>query len=297
MREIVEIGLPLALVFIMFSLGLELRAEDFKRVFVRPKAFVAGVVGQLLLLPIVAFVIASVLPLPPEIAIGLMIIAAVPGGITSNLLTRYACGDTALSISLTAMISLASIVTVPVIVFFALGHFVGAETANLSITSAALAMFAMVAVPVGSGILVRARAGRFAQSMQTPARNLSGLFLAFVVATAFAGAGEALGRYMLQAGLVALTLNVSMMVLAFAGAALLRIAPSQRTALSLECGLQNVTMAVTLVVLLGLPSVYAVPAAVYGMIMLPTAITFAAFLAHFGRARMTGEGGDPPLRS
>ncbi|MBO6726071.1 MAG: bile acid:sodium symporter family protein [Rhizobiaceae bacterium] len=274
--------MPLALVFIMFSLGLELTGADFKRVFVRPKAFIAGVIGQVVLLPAVAFLIVSAWPLPPEIAVGVMIIATVPGGVTSNILTRYAGGDTALSISLTALISLVSIVTVPVIVFFALGHFGGIEPANLSVTSTALAMFAMVAVPVGAGILVRARAGRFARSIHTPARNLSGVLLVLVVATAFMSAGSDVTGYFVRAGLVAFTLNISMLALAFAGAALIGLARPQRVALSLECGLQNVTMAVTLVVLLGLPGAYAIPAAVYGTIMLATAILFTGYLARAG---------------
>lgn len=279
MREVVQVALPLALVFIMFSLGLELTGADFKRVFARPKAFVVGLIGQIVLLPVVAFLILSAWPLPPEVAVGVMIIAAVPGGVTSNLLTRYAGGDTALSISLTALISLVSIVTVPLIVFFALGHFGGAPTPNISIASTALAMFAMVAVPVSVGILVRARAGDFARSIGAPARNISGVFLVLVVATAFVGAGDALGGYFVQAGLVTLALNISMMVLAFTGAALAGLCLPQRIAVSLECGLQNVTMAVALVVLLGLPSTYAIPAAVYGMIMLGTAMSFAGFLA------------------
>lgn len=279
MREVVEVGLPLALAFIKFSLGLELTGADFKRVFVRPEAFILGACSQVILLPMVAFLIVSAWPLPPEIAVGVMLVAAVPGGVTSNLLTRYAGGDTALSISLTALISLLSMVTVPVIVFFALGYFGGVETTRISVVSTALAMFGMVAVPVGTGILVRARAGRFAQAVQAPARYFSGVLLVLVVATAFIGAGDAVAGYFAQAGLVTFVLNVSMMALAFGGAALAGLARPQRIALSLECGLQSVTMSVALVVLLGLPSAYAIPAAVYGMIMLATAVLFAGLLA------------------
>lgn len=282
MNQIVEIGLPLALVFIMFSLGLELTGADFKRVFVRPRAFVVGVLGQLVLLPVVAFLIVSVLPLAPETAVGVMIIAAVPGGVTSNLLTRYAGGDTALSISLTALISLVSIVTVPAIVFFALTHFGGVVTPRLSVTATALVMFAMVAVPVAVGILVRTRARRFAEAFQAPARAISGVLLVFVVATAFISKGDSLTRYFAEAGLATITLNLSMMGLAFAGAALTGLGRPQRITISLECGLQNVTMAVALVVLLGLPGPYAVPAAAYGMFMLVTAIVFTGIMARLG---------------
>lgn len=285
MREVVEVGLPLALAFIMFSLGLELTGGDFKRVFVRPKAFMLGACGQLIVLPVVAFLIVSLLPLAPEIAMGVMLVAAVPGGVTSNLLTRYAGGDTALSISLTALISLVSMVTVPVVVFLALRHFGGMELTRVSVVTTALAMFGMVAVPVGSGVLVRARASSFAQAVQAPARYFSGALLVVVVATAFIGADDAWRGYFAQAGLATIVLNVSMMALAYGGAALAGLERPQRIALSLECGLQSVTMAVVLVVLLGLPTVYAIPAAVYGMIMLVTASLFAGFLA---RAEISG---------
>jgi BASS family bile acid:Na+ symporter len=285
MTQVVEALFPLALAFVMFSLGLELTGADFKRVFAKPKAFIAGVIGQMVLLPAVAFLIASAFPLPPEIAVGVMIIAAVPGGLTSNFLTRFAGGDTALSISLTALTSLASMVTVPLIVFFSLGHFGGVETTNLSVTSTALAMFAMVAVPVASGILVRARATRFAQSVQVPARKAAGVIIVLVVAAAFAGASDDLAHYLAQAGLVTAALNISMMALAFAGAMLVGLARPQRIALSIECGLQNVTMAAALVMLLGLPSAYAIPAAAYTMTMLVTAILFTGFSA---RKRASG---------
>lgn len=282
MNQIVEIGLPLALVFIMFSLGLELSGADFKRVFVRPRGFIVGALGQVVLLPMVAFLIVSALPLAPETAVGVMIIAAVPGGVSSNLLTRFAGGDTALSISLTALISLVSMVTVPAIVFFALDHFGGVVTPRLSITSTALVMFAIVAVPVATGILVRKRARKFAEGFQGPARNVSGVLLVFVVATAFISKSDNWARYFAEAGVATITLNLSMMGLAFGGAALAGLGRAQRITVSMECGLQNVTMAVALVLLLGLPGPYAVPAAAYGMIMLVTAIVFTTLMARLG---------------
>lgn len=281
MTQIVESIFPLALAFVMFSLGLELTGADFKGVFVKPKAFIVGVCGQVVLLPVVAFLIVSAwpLPLPPEIAVGVMIIAAVPGGLTSNFLTRFAGGDTALSISLTALISLASMVTVPLIVFFSLGHFGGVGTTNLSFTSTALAMFAMVAVPVATGILVRARAARFARSIQVPARKVAAVTIVLLIAAAFAGGSADAAHYLAQAGLVTAALNISMMALAFAGSGLIGLGRPQRIALSIECGLQNVTMAATLVLLLGLPSAYAIPAVAYTMTMLVTAVLFAGLFS------------------
>ncbi|MEQ8369336.1 MAG: bile acid:sodium symporter, partial [Alphaproteobacteria bacterium] len=158
-----EIFLPLALFIIMLSLGLGLGPADFRRVAVQPRDFIAGALSQMVILPLVAFAIALIWAPQPAFAVGLIIIAAAPGGVTSNLLTRYAGGDTALSVSLTAVISLASIVTVPLIVFFALDHFVGASaTADLSITRVTLRMFAIVAIPVSDRMVILARAPAFA---------------------------------------------------------------------------------------------------------------------------------------
>jgi BASS family bile acid:Na+ symporter len=279
MGQIAEIFLPLALAFIMFSLGLGLTGADFKRVLVQPKDFLIGALGQVILLPVVALVIVSLWPLEPELSVGVMIIAAAPGGVTSNLLTRFADGDTALSVSLTAVISLLSILTVPAIVFFALDRFGGTEATDLSIASTALSMFAIVAVPVVIGVALRQFASGFAINFEPKGRVLSGILFAIVLAGAIYENRNNVLDYFAQAGLVTLCLNVVMMVLAFLGAMLVGIGRPQRIALSLECGLQNGTLAIAVVTTLGLASAYAIPAAIYSLIMFVTAIFFTVLIA------------------
>ena len=216
----------------------------------------------------------------PELAVGLMILAAAPGGVTSNLLTRFAGGDTALSVSLTAVISIVSIVTVPAIVFFALDRFVGeAATRDLDIVSVALRMFAIVAVPVAVGMVVKAFAGGFADRVEPAARIISGILFAIVLAGAIWQNRANLGAYFADAGLVTLVLNLIMMAIAFWGAIALGVGRRARTALSLECGLQNGTLALTVVTLLALPVEYGIPAAIYSLIMFATAIVFVFAVA------------------
>jgi len=285
MGQVAGVVLPLALAFIMASLGLGLTGADFRRVLVRPRDFMAGAVSQVVVLPAVAFLLVALwhvpgAPLPPEIAVGVMIIAAAPGGVTSNLLTRFAGGDTALSVSLTAVISLASIVTVPLIVFFALAQFGGGASAtDLSIAGTALSMFAVVAVPVAAGMAVRAFLPRFARRAEGPARSISAILFVLVLAGAILENRESITVYLAQAGAITLTLNVVMMAVAFAGSAALGVGRPQRIALSLECGLQNGTLAIAVVSALGLDSAYAIPAATYGLLMFATALAFTALVA------------------
>jgi BASS family bile acid:Na+ symporter len=279
MGQVAEVFLPLALAFIMFSLGLGLTGADFRRVLVQPRDFIIGAISQVVLLPLVAFAIVSVWPLAPELAVGVMIISAAPGGVTSNLMTRFAGGDTALSVSLTAIISLASIVTVPVIVFFALGRFGGPAAADLSMASTALSMFAIVAVPVAIGVAVRALAPRFALGFERIGRIVSAALFVIVLFGAIYENRDNVIDYFAQAGLVTLALNLAMMALAFFGAVLVGVGRPQRIALSLECGLQNGTLAIAVVAGLGLGGAYAIPAAIYSLIMFATAIAFTAFVA------------------
>ncbi|MBM3558787.1 MAG: bile acid:sodium symporter family protein [Alphaproteobacteria bacterium] len=286
MGVMTEIFLPLALFIIMFSLGLGLGVADFRRVAVQPRDFIAGAVSQIVLLPLVAFVIATVWAPEPALAVGLMIIAAAPGGVTSNLLTRYAGGDTALSVSLTAVTSLASIVTVPLIVFFALDHFAGAgSTANLSMTGTALKMFAIVAVPVAIGMAVRGIAPAFAMRAEPAARAVSGVLFVIVLAGTVWVERANIATYFAQAGLATLALNLVMMALAFWGAILVGCARPQRIALALECGLQNGTLALAVIAALGLEQGYAVPTAIYSLLMFGTAILFVFAVLRRGMAR------------
>ncbi|MBP0464588.1 bile acid:sodium symporter family protein [Roseomonas sp. PWR1] len=285
----IEVLLPLALSIIMFSLGLGLGLDDFRRVATQPRAFVAGLVSQVLLLPAVAFLVAVIWAPPPALAIGLMIIAAAPGGVTSNLLTRYAGGDVALSVTLTAVTSLAAMVTVPIVVLLAFAHFGGeGAAAGLSMTGIAIRMFAIVVVPAALGMALRGARPALAARIEPAVARLSGVLFVVVVGAAIWAERGNIATYFAAAGLATLALNLVMMAIAFWGPALVGCARHQRIALSLECGLQNGTLAIAVVAALGLDAAHAVPAAIYSLLMFATAFGFVALVRGGRDARAAG---------
>jgi BASS family bile acid:Na+ symporter len=285
MGLLTEIFLPLALFVIMFSLGLGLVPADFRRVAQQPRDVLAGLASQLVLLPAVAFAIALAWAPAPALAVGLVIIAAAPGGVTSNLLTRFAGGDTALSVTLTAVTSLAAIVTVPLVVFLALALFDGAAAAaEMSMLGISIRMFAIVALPVALGMALRAARPALAARWERPGAVVSGVLFLLVLAAAIWAERANIAGYFAAAGLASLLLNLAMMALAFWGAILLGCGRPQRIALSLECGLQNGTLAIAVVAALGLDSAYAVPAAIYSLLMFATALVFVALVRGRGGA-------------
>ena len=279
MGLLVDVGLPLALAFIMFGLGLGLTFDDFARVVRRPRDFVVGALSQIVLLPAVAFVLASVWPMAPELALGLMIIAAAPGGATSNILTAFARGDVALSISLTAVISLVSVITIPVIVVFAYGQFIGEQAGkDISVAGTALGVFLIVAVPVLIGLVLRRFAERFALRLEPTARRVSVVLFVLVLAGAIYDQRANIVPYFAQAGTVTLVLNLLMMTIAWLLARLFASGPTQRIAIAIECGLQNGTLAISVAVLLFGGGLATVPAATYSLIMFATALIYIAVL-------------------
>ncbi len=279
MGFVTDVVLPLALAFIMFALGLGLTIDDFARVARRPRDFAVGAASQIVLLPAVAFVLASVWPMAPELALGLMIIAAAPGGVTSNILTAFARGDVALSISLTAAISLVSVITIPLVVVFAHGRFVGEPVGrDVSVAGAAVGVFLIVAVPVLIGLLVRRFAQSFALRVEPAARAVSAALFVLVLAGAIYQERDNIVAYFAQAGLVTLVLNVSMMAIAYVLARTFATGPRQRTAIAIECGLQNGTLAIAVAVLLFGGGLAIVPAATYSLIMFATALVYIVVL-------------------
>lgn len=279
MGIVTDVILPIALAFIMFALGLGLTFDDFARVARRPRDFLVGALSQIILLPVVAFVLVSLWSLPPELALGVMIIAAAPGGVTSNILTAFARGDVALSISLTAIISLVCVVTIPLIVVFAHGQFMGGEGAkDVSVAGTAVSVFVIVTVPVLIGLAVRRFAERFAIRFEPAARTISAILFALVLAGAIYQERNNIATYFAQAGLVTLALNVVMMALAYAIARIFASGLQQRIAISIECGLQNGTLAIAVATLLFGGGLATVPAATYSLIMFGTALIFIAFL-------------------
>ena len=279
MGFLVDVVLPLALAFIMLALGLGLTFDDFARVVRRPRDFAVGALSQIVVLPAVAFALASVWPMAPELALGLMIIAAAPGGVTSNILTAFARGDVALSISLTAVISLLSVVTIPVIVVFAYARFIGEQAGkDISVAGTALGVFLIVAVPVLIGLIVRRFAESFALRFEPAARKISSVLFVLVLAGAIYDQRANIVPYFAQAGLVTLVLNLLMMTIAWLLARMFATGPTQRIAIAIECGLQNGTLAIAVAVLLFGGGLATVPAATYSLIMFATALIYIAVL-------------------
>ena len=277
--EIVTKIAPIALALIMLGLGLGLTTQDFTRVLKTPKDFLIGFVSQLIILPIVAFVLIKTLGTSPEIALGVMIIAAAPGGITSNVLTKFAKGDVALSVSLTAIISIISIITVPLIIFTS-ADLLGISFAdeNINITSTALKMALVVAVPVILGMIIRKFADNFISSKISFIDKVTGILFLIVFIAIWIEEGANITTYLAQAGLVVLTLNIVMMIIAYYLAKTFASGIEQIKCISLECGLQNGTLAVFVATEISSDIVYMIPTAAYALIMYITGFIFIYFL-------------------
>ena len=272
--EIAKTIAPLCLAIIMFGLGLGLTVADFTRLFKIPRDFIVGFFGQVILLPIVAFILIQIISLPPELALGTMIIAAAPGGVMSNVLTKFANGDVALSISLTAVVSLISVITVPLIIYNS-ADFLGIEiTKKISMLNIALKMFVAVTIPVIFGMIVRALMTDYIVSKTLLVQRLS-LILFLVIFTAiWVEEWDKIVSFIQRAGLIALILNLTMIFLGYYLAKYLASGVEQRKCISLECGLQNGTLAVFVGTQLFDNVVFMVPTAAYALIMFTTATIF-----------------------
>jgi BASS family bile acid:Na+ symporter len=278
--EVVTKIAPIILALIMLGLGLGLKLEDFGRVLKTPKDFIVGFISQLIILPIVAYILILIFRAPPEIAIGVMIIAAAPGGVTSNIMTKFADGDVALSISLTAVISLLSIITVPLIIFTS-ADFLGITeiSQNISMTGIALKMFLVVTVPVILGMIIRKFAENFVASKVGIFNKLNIVLFAIFFFAAFYEEKENLVSFIMQAGLITLILNVSMMVIAYYIAKAFASGVKQMRCIALECGLQNGTLAIFVSTqIFGTEILYVIPTAAYALIMYITGFIFIFIL-------------------
>jgi len=280
-----QVLLPLALAFIMFTLGVGLTVADFKRIATQPKAFLVGTALQFVSLPLIAIALVAFLPIPPIVKVGVVLLAACPGGTTSNLLTHMARGDVALSVSLTAITSLASVVTVPIVLMVALALFMGPNAPEVGVVSTGVVIFALTVIPVGLGMVMRKLAPKASAALESNSRFLSALvFAAVVVATVInEGLAETLRR-LTQAGAVSLALNVAAMAVAFAVSSWLAFKMRQRIALTLECGLQNATLAIVVAGSLLGDIDYAMPAAIYGLLMFVTSGVFILWARRWSRA-------------
>ena len=274
MGIITNVILPLALAFIMFSLGLGLKIDDFSRILLKPKEFFVGFFSQILILPVVAIILITIWPLSPEIAIGVMIIAAAPGGATSNILTSFAKGDVALSISLTAVISILSVITIPLVLSASMSLIGQSFMEGVSLLDIALKMFLIVTVPVIVGMICR----KFLSSFENTSKKISTALFFLVLLGAILSERENIITYFSQAGLVTLILNLVMMVLAYYLSKIFISHSSQQRAITIECGLQNGTLAIVVANVFFDGGMYLIPAATYSLIMYVTALPYIYYL-------------------
>ena len=279
MNFVTDVILPLALAFIMFTLGLGLSISDFSNVFKKPKNFLVGLVSQLIFLPIVGLVLVIIWPLPIEIAIGVILIAAAPGGVTSNILTFFAKGDVALSVSLTAVMSLLSAASVPIVLAISIG-LIGDSSLpeSISLTGIALSMFLIVTLPVLLGMGVRSFLNSLTLKIEKSARFISTLLFVLVLLGAILAERENVVSYFAQTGLVVLTLNILMMLIAFYWSGFFGTGISQKKAIAIECGLQNGTLAIFVGTTVFGGGLYIIPAATYSLIMYLTSLIFIYFI-------------------
>ena len=276
--EIVTTIAPFALALIMFGLGLGLTTTDFSRVLKNPKDFFVGFFSQLILLPIVALGLVFLLNLPTTIAVGLMIIAAAPGGVTSNILTKFANGDVALSVTLTAVTSLVSILTVPFVVINSANIIGVSISSDISIANIALKMALVVTVPVLFGMIIRKLFTNFILSKVKLIDKLSGILFIIVFAAIYIEERNNILDYILQSGLAVLILNIVMMTLAFLIAKKYASGISQQKCIAIEGGLQNGTVAVFVATLIFDDVAFVVPTASYALIQYMTGFLFIALL-------------------
>ena len=277
--EVVTKIAPIALALIMLALGLGLSGQDFLRVIKQPKDFIVGLICQLVLLPIIAFILIKIFNTPLELALGVMIIAAAPGGVTSNVLTKFANGDVALSVSLTAIISLMSIISVPFIVFMSADLLeISNISKEISMIGISMKMFLVVTLPVLLGMVIKKFATNFITSRTLMIQRISIILFAIVFAAIWVEEWENIMSYIAQAGVITLVLNIVMMITGYYVAKFLASGVAQRKCISLECGLQNGTLAVFVASQLFSDITFLIPTAAYALIMFLTSLIFVFFV-------------------
>ena len=277
--EIVTKIAPIALALMMLGLGTSLTINDFTRVIKNPKDFIVGLICQLILLPVIAFVLIKLLNVSSELALGVMIIAAAPGGVTSNVLTKFANGDVALSISLTAIISLISIITVPLIVFKSAEILeVSFMSKNISMIGISIKMFFVVTVPVIIGMVIRRFFNDYIVLKSSLITKISVILFALVLFAVYASEWDKIIPFIISAGLITTILNITMMFVGYYIAKMFATGIAQQRCIALECGLQNGTLAVFIATQLGsevgVLSPLIVPTAAYGLVMFATSLVF-----------------------
>ena len=268
-----EIFLPLSLAVIMLGMGLSLTIQDFKRITVAPKPVIIGLVNQLILLPLIAFILILVFGLKTELAVGFMILAACPGGDTSNLISHLAKGDTALSITLTAVTSLVTVVSIPFLVNFAIVRFMpNGEALQLDIFGTVIAVVIITIIPVSIGMLIHQFAPGFSKLMERPVRILSAVFLALIILAAILKEKENILEFFRQAGPVAFLLNIATLAVGFYTSWIFRLPKDQARTISIESGIQNGTLGITIAATIIGNSAMTIPSVIYSLIMFATVL-------------------------
>lgn len=262
------IFLAVSLIIIMLGMGLSLVADDFKRILIYPKAVLVGLTNQIIILPIIGFAVASIFPLKPEIAVGIMILAACPGGPTSNLITHLAKGDIALSVTLTALSSLLTIITIPFIVNFGLTHFLEkGQIIQLDPVQTIMQIMVIILIPVSIGMMVRRYKESFALKMEKPVRIASSIVITLVIIGILIKDKDNLVFYFQEAGIAAFFLNAATMLVGFYSSKLFQIKNDKAISISIESGIQNGTLAISIAIVLLGNSAFAIAPAIYSILM------------------------------
>jgi BASS family bile acid:Na+ symporter len=286
MNIVTQVFLPLILAFIMFSMGLDLTIADFKRIGKFPKAFILGFLLQFVSLPLMAFGLSHLFisyGLDPQHAVGLVIVAACPGGVTSNMMTHIAKGDSALSISLTAVTSIVSVLTLPFIVNLALSEFMGADNSiDLPLGKTVLGIFLITTIPVTLGMLIKGLKKEMALKMEPICRKLASILFVVIVVTAIAKDWRLIVENISTVGPLTIALNTTAMLIAFIASKLCKLNQSQTTAITYECGFQNGTLAIFITLSLLNNNMMMLPGGIYSILMFGTATIYYFLLEKSG---------------
>ena len=275
---IVDILLPISLIFIMFSLGLGLTFDDFKNIIKNPKAFFIGIINQMLILPLVAFCVITIFGLSNEMAVGMMILACCPGGVTSNIVTKFAKGDTALSISYTAIVSIITVLTLPLVIGFSNVHFMSSNAPEINILDLGLIMFAMTTVPVLIGLYINTRHQHISHSFSPFSNKIATILFIVIVLGALASEWNAFISNIHLLGPAIIILIMLMLFIGYYSPKLFGINESQSITISVESGIQNATLGITIGNIIlnqteGL-SILSLPSGVYGILMYIVCLPF-----------------------
>jgi len=282
---IIDVVLPVSLAFIMFSLGIGLTLEDFSLIFREPKAFGIGMANQMVVLPLMGFAVATLAGLEGEMAVGLIILACCPGGVTSNIITKLARGDTALSISYTAVVSVVTVISLPIIVGLSMDHFMGGSSADFEVLGLGLQMFVLTALPVAIGMGFRSYRSDWADTIEGGVSRAAAVLFVIIVLAAIASEWDTLMDNIGTLGPAVIGLNVIMLTIGYQSAKMLDLEAVRATTVAIESGIQNASVGITVGGLIMAPaagetlSTLSLPSGVYGVLMYIVTLPFVWWIS------------------